>query len=161
MERLKCIAICGALALFSLPAACNGQFPTPTLSTPQSCADLDCGDGTCVLLDGSTTECMCPPGLNGRNCSVELNSCDSDPCLNGATCRDAGMDEQNSLMSGFTCFCSDGYSGLMCEIELICRNQCLNGGTCVEDSDAQPPSCQCPNDFTGSFCEVPILISGE
>ena len=230
MERLNCVAILyGALTIFFLPAAYNGQFPTPTLSTPQSCVDVDCrqgticrqlegapmcvsvndsicepnpcanggscvpdavmgyicecseaslcdrdpaclnlgcGDGTCVLLADTTAECMCPPGLSGRNCSVALNSCDSDPCLNGGTCWDAGMDEQssgigNDDMLGFWCFCRNGYDGLTCEIQLICRDQCLNGGTCVENSETQQPSCQCPNDFTGSFCEVPINSIGE
>ena len=182
MERLNCLVVYSALAIFLLPAAYNGQLPTPTpqpctnvdcgrgttcmqvegtpvcvsvnestceanpcasggfcvpdevmgficeclegltgplcdgqLNASSTCLDLDCGDGTCVLVNDTTPVCMCSPGLSGRNCSVELNPCDSDPCLNGGTC----------------------------------------------SNDDQQPTCQCPNDFTGSFCEAPIVSTGE
>ena len=39
--------------------------------------DHDAGDGY---------DCACDPGYTGRDCGVEINECDPDPCMNGATC---------------------------------------------------------------------------
>ena len=39
---------------------------------------------------------------------LDINECDSDPCQNGATC--------NVQANGYTCNCTDGYTGMYCEI---------------------------------------------
>ena len=41
---------------------------------------------------------------------VELNACDSSPCINGGTC--ANNDESY----GYLCSCKSGFSGQQCEI---------------------------------------------
>ena len=30
--------------------------------------------------------CVCVAGWEGKDCQVETNECDSNPCINGATC---------------------------------------------------------------------------
>jgi hypothetical protein len=32
-------------------------------------------------------ECVCVPGTAGRNCEININECDSNPCKNG-NCND-------------------------------------------------------------------------
>ena len=32
--------------------------------------------------------CTCADGYMGLNCEIEINECDSNPCLNGAVCLD-------------------------------------------------------------------------
>ena len=37
---------------------------------------------------------------------IDINECDSNPCMNGATC--------NNLVNMYTCDCVDGYAGDDC-----------------------------------------------
>jgi len=39
--------------------------------------------------------------------SLDIDECDSNPCLNGASCQDE--------VNGFTCSCKDGFLGAHCE----------------------------------------------
>lgn len=52
--------------------------------------------------------CLCPRGFTGKNCEIESNECESNPCQNGGRCKD--------LVNGFTCLCSQGFSGIFCEV---------------------------------------------
>ncbi|KAK2120294.1 hypothetical protein P7K49_001680 [Saguinus oedipus] len=45
-----------------------------------------------------------PGPLAGADCSVEVDECASQPCLNGGRCQD--------LPNGFQCHCPDGYAGV-------------------------------------------------
>ena len=38
---------------------------------------------------------------------IEINECDSHPCMNGATCNDA--------VNAYNCTCVGGYEGVNCE----------------------------------------------
>lgn len=54
------------------------------------------------------------------------NQCDSDPCMNGATCLD--------LVKAFQCICPDNVISRLCETDVIdeCISQpCLNGGNYI------------------------------
>lgn len=37
----------------------------------------------------------------------DIDECDSDPCLNNATC--------NDLINGYNCSCAAGFDGILCE----------------------------------------------
>ena len=37
----------------------------------------------------NSTYCICSPGFGGDNCQVDVNECDSNPCLNNGSCRDS------------------------------------------------------------------------
>lgn len=100
------------------------------------CDSMTClNSGTC-LDHGDSYLCVCPPGFGGSTCnSGELqhlgagwygntnrtntklhahlsssaamnNTCDSQPCANGATCVGGG--------GTFTCICKDGWEGPTC-----------------------------------------------
>jgi protein crumbs len=47
-------------------------------------------------------ECICPPGFEGFDCSVDIDECAPRPCYNGR-CVD--------LFNHFKCECHDGYKG--------------------------------------------------
>lgn len=38
---------------------------------------------------------------------TDINECESSPCQNDGTC--------NDQINGYSCTCSDGYNGLLCE----------------------------------------------
>ena len=42
---------------------------------------------------------------------VDINECQSAPCLNGGTCNDE--------LDSYTCTCDVGYTGLHCEISMF------------------------------------------
>lgn len=46
----------------------------------------------------------------GKVCSIDINECNSNPCMNGATCIDN--------IASFTCSCPIGIVGKLCEINV-------------------------------------------
>lgn len=89
--------------------------------------------------------CNCRPGYTGRECEIEINECDPQPCLNGGLCTD--------LVNDFKCTCPDGFFGKQCtsRFDYCSSNPCINGGTC--ESGANEFICQCPPEYTGQKCE--------
>ena len=43
--------------------------------------------GSCKNSGHGSYTCKCPPNTTGKNCEIELTTCDHEPCQNGATCR--------------------------------------------------------------------------
>lgn len=48
--------------------------------------------------------------IAGQNCEINIDECESNPCLNGATCNDE--------INDFTCDCQPGFNGRLCEINI-------------------------------------------
>lgn len=72
----------------------------------------DCTNGgSCVPAPGKPLGqgyyvCVCMPGYTGELCEVEIDECNSNPCLHG-TCAD--------YLDGFQCTCRNGYQGVFCD----------------------------------------------
>ncbi|XP_069127880.1 cochlin-like [Argopecten irradians] len=74
------------------------------------------------------------------------NACLGLPCENGATCNRA-------VGSDFTCSCTTGFYGRICEyVDACIAPQCENGGTC--NRNASSFDCSCSDRYTGSICET-------
>ena len=77
--------------------------------------------------------CECTNGWFGKNCSEQVNECETNPCENKASCID--------IPSGFQCLCPPFYTGLLCETTYNpCApeyNPCENGAYCVTPPDGQ------------------------
>uniref|UniRef100_A0A915DP28 EGF-like domain-containing protein n=1 Tax=Ditylenchus dipsaci TaxID=166011 RepID=A0A915DP28_9BILA len=114
----------------------------------QHCDQRPCqNDGRCVTLVGDYF-CVCPEGVNGKNCEIAPNRCIGEPCHNG----------------GVLVILAPGWSahvlrviGTGCQYRLdACRsNACKNGATCIQDSETTY-KCECLPGFTGSECETNI-----
>jgi hypothetical protein len=108
---------------------------------------------------------VCPPGFSGQRCEIR-DACQSNPCMNGGTCRPANG-------NGYQCICPSGFTGPRCENRehrsrlfksrtSVCfgsivgdacmPNPCLNNGICTS-SDFGGFTCQCPPGFSGQRCE--------
>jgi len=53
--------------------------------------------------------CQCTPGFHGKYCSVDIDECQSSPCMNGGVCK--------NLFNHYKCHCPPGYSGKDCHID--------------------------------------------
>lgn len=68
--------------------------------------------GTCVdQINGY--KCQCQPGYTGIDCDVDIDECQSSPCING-TCV--------NKVNGYNCVCQAGFNGTRCEKNI---NECL------------------------------------
>ena len=62
--------------------------------------------GKCI--DGiNDYTCTCDKGYTGRDCDIEINECESQPCMNGGVCYD--------FVARFYCACPAGFFGDTCE----------------------------------------------
>lgn len=72
----------------------------------------------------------------GVNCELEVDECQSRPCQNGATCRDAP--------AAFSCSCPPGFLGALCQMDV---DECLDESNCAGGS--------CENTFGSFRCLCP------
>ncbi|XP_034047732.1 protein crumbs homolog 2-like [Thalassophryne amazonica] len=73
--------------------------------------------------------------------------CDSDPCLNGATCQD--------LFNQFGCVCESGWEGQQCEVDTDdCASQPCVYGACKDFLAGF--ECQCHPGYTGTLCDEDV-----
>ena len=88
--------------------------------------------------------CNCLPGYEGKNCDVNIDECEQNPCLNGAACVD--------LINDYQCDCPTGFEGKNCEtnIDDCAENPCFNGGICHDGIDDF--TCDCAPGFRGMAC---------
>ncbi|KAM9613259.1 protein crumbs homolog 1 isoform 2-T2 [Trichechus inunguis] len=121
---------------------------------------------------------------------LELNACNSNPCLHGGNCEDLyssynctcplgwsgthcelGTDEcfSNPCIHGncsdrvaaYHCSCEPGYTGVNCEVEIDnCQSHQCANGATCI-SDTNGYSCLCLGNFTGKFCRLPSTDCGN
>lgn len=101
--------------------------------------------GQCVEGRGLDFTCDCAAGWKGRFCSIEIDECESSPCLNGAICVDK--------IAAYACVCAVGYTGPNCEEDIqVCNDSpCKNSALCLMEEGQ--PVCYCVPDFHGEKCE--------
>jgi len=93
--------------------------------------------------------CHCPSGFTGNNCQTNIDECETDPCLNGATCIDG--------IAMYTCECREGFNGAQCENDIDeCEmyQPCQNGAKCIDM--VADYKCDCETNFGGKNCSVPL-----
>ncbi|XP_048458200.1 protein crumbs homolog 1 [Rhincodon typus] len=117
--------------------------PMKNICMPNPCKN----NGSCEDMV-SYYRCNCASGWTGLNCEVNINECQSSPCIHG-NCTDK--------VSAYNCTCKSGFKGINCEVNIDnCRkHKCANGATCIDAINSY--TCSCPDNFTGRFCEYPRL----
>ncbi|CAF1284937.1 unnamed protein product [Adineta steineri] len=151
----------------------NRNILRPASTCTPSSKDT-CNGGQCVLGTEGAYMCRCREGYTGIYCESNINECASNPCLGGGTCYD--------LVNAYACFCPDrifrpqcnttgisptiqnnpvlmvtsnpktNYNNNNDDKSLLSDCNCRNGGLCFTSPTGRK-LCQCPNGFSGSFCE--------
>uniref|UniRef100_A0A6B2E8N3 Putative cadherin egf lag seven-pass g-type receptor n=1 Tax=Phlebotomus kandelakii TaxID=1109342 RepID=A0A6B2E8N3_9DIPT len=99
--------------------------------------------------NASGYECVCVDGIIGRNCEVNINECESNPCSKYGTC----VDEVGT----YSCECEPGFEGKHCEINIDeCEKYkpCIHG-TCMDGRDNY--ICDCDPVWGGKNCSVALI----
>ncbi|ETN86937.1 EGF-like domain protein [Necator americanus] len=138
-----------------------------------NCQDLsacdfanNCVNGTCQsVINGIVpgTVCSCIPGYTGEFCSEDIDDCASSPCLNGGTCHDGYMN--------YTCTCIYGVDGDNCDHDIpdcvpyeddagkVFPNRCVTkDAAAVCDEGFGEFTCVCSAQWTGTYCDLNVLI---
>lgn len=93
--------------------------------------------------------CICPPGLTGDLCQMDIDECQAFPCNPNTTFQCVNM------MGSYVCQCNPGYTGQDCgeDLDECAAMPCANGRcfNLVEDF-----RCECSMGFTGTRCDVNI-----
>ena len=109
------------------------------------CRMTDCGHDRQCFDAWERADCVCLPGFEGTNCTININECAPAPCLNGGTCADR--------INGYTCSCPKLWLGARCEVPSDCTSSpCQNGASCF-DAVGTNYSCTCQPGFWGSNCD--------
>ncbi|KAF6774319.1 hypothetical protein AHF37_06841 [Paragonimus kellicotti] len=78
----------------------------------------------------------------------QATDCHTFPCRNGGTCV--------GNLTNWTCICTQGYTGLQCEIWDPClNNPCHPHAQCISNNVDQY-RCLCQSGWTGKNCEVDV-----
>lgn len=104
-----------------------------------------CGrHGRCVSYAEGAFSCVCDPGFSGQYCHINVNDCESSPCMNGGTCVD--------LENSFQCVCDPGWEGPYCntDVDECAERPCRNNASC-RDGD-RDFTCVCQDEWKGRTC---------
>jgi hypothetical protein len=58
----------------------------------------------------SSFQCSCVVGFTGKDCQININDCQHQPCQHSGVCVDG--------VNSFACLCKAGYSGTLCEVNI-------------------------------------------
>ncbi|RWS11455.1 cubilin-like protein, partial [Dinothrombium tinctorium] len=158
--RIQCTNTIGSRICGPCPAGFIGDgtyctFVGACRSNNGGCSPL----ATCIE-SGGDTRCQCPPnyignGIGPNGCLPRTGTtCSNNPCVHG-TCIPSSDKSQ-----AFTCQCSPGYSGTLCDVDINdCKNNpCKNGGTCIDQQNGF--LCVCSSEWQGITCEETREVCG-
>ncbi|XP_025895707.1 fibropellin-3-like [Nothoprocta perdicaria] len=79
---------------------------------------------------------------------MDVNECETLPCLHGGSCI--------NRLGGYQCSCPPGFTGERCEVNIdeCLSAPCLHDGSCIDDIASY--KCHCKRGFAGTECEIDV-----
>ncbi|RXN20906.1 delta and Notch-like epidermal growth factor-related receptor [Labeo rohita] len=93
------------------PDPCEGR-PCLNGGVCSRVGEMEESQSTQMQADFWAYTCICGQGFTGQNCEFFADPCASSPCLHGNCSQDSEGD-------GFACECSEGYSGVRCDLPTL------------------------------------------
>ena len=144
---------------------CTESQTDATISPDQfSCACLTgFANGVCAAGYIPEYESQCHV-TEGGACDVDINECDSDPCLNGAACADSNAGPAVAI-DEYVCSCAPGWEGENCNIDIdeCASDPCRNNAPCTESTSDQTLdpggySCACLDGYSNGWCDYVEVV---
>ena len=109
-----------------------------------------------------TITVLCDQNFQGQDCTQCVPGFPGPDCANIDDCEEINCSGNGQLvqcveeMDSFSCNCSSGYTGILCEINIddCVEINCSGNGQCVDEVDSF--SCNCSAGYTGTLCEINI-----
>ncbi|CAB4012910.1 neurogenic locus notch homolog 1-like isoform X3, partial [Paramuricea clavata] len=145
-------AVC-SYGLNSFSCQCNNGRKGPSCCSSNTWCSYDmfnvstCHDhGNCSSLQNQFN-CSCERGWRGSRCEIDINECDSQPCVHG---------ECRNTRGSYECICEDDYNDTNCDQKIDdCEGVfCENDGQCVDG--VHNYTCECAQGLMGRHCEIDI-----
>ncbi|KAM9462635.1 hyaluronan-binding protein 2 [Clarias gariepinus] len=105
-------------------------------------------NGTCENAGNGDFKCICPRPFKGRRCQDVINMCMNVKCGRG----ECTLIDKDPF---YECKCYAPFQPPNCRKASSCNpSPCLNGGTCVKGRTRTRFHCECPENYSGKFCQV-------
>uniref|UniRef100_A0A5S6QXQ1 Protein crumbs n=1 Tax=Trichuris muris TaxID=70415 RepID=A0A5S6QXQ1_TRIMR len=152
LHRSLCLAVNGTI----VRCVCQQGFGGSRCEVvPSACPPDVCSNGgSCSVIEPDAFgelifDCRCPNGFTGARCEL-ADQCEP-PC------------PSDSLCIGSQCKCLSGTVGSpgRCVPASCNPNPCLNGGSCLENSQYGPAFCLCKTGYGGIICHVKNVTESQ
>ncbi|CAM1327799.1 Uncharacterised protein g9589 [Pycnogonum litorale] len=98
---------------------CNDGYYGKTCSNYNPCVSYPClNAGECFNMSDTEFDCKCQPGFEGQICEIDIDECQTNPCINGGRCVDG--------INSFRCECAPGYTGSTCAVIEKCESDTIH-----------------------------------